>query len=81
LILFRIFYHKPQFAILDECTSQVSINIEGAMYLHAINIGITLLTVTHRPSLYKFHNWLLQFDGMVLIKDNLIEDVLRLSLI
>ncbi|KAG7259811.1 hypothetical protein CRUP_038245 [Coryphaenoides rupestris] len=44
----RLFYHKPQFAILDECTSAV---------------GITLFTVSHRKSLWKHHKYYLHMDG------------------
>ncbi|KAE9548409.1 hypothetical protein FO519_008376 [Halicephalobus sp. NKZ332] len=59
----RLFYHRPQFAILDECTSAVSVDVEGAMYNKCRELGITLFTVSHRKSLWVHHDYFLQMDG------------------
>ncbi|CAD8195470.1 unnamed protein product [Paramecium octaurelia] len=59
----RLFYHKPVFAILDECTSAVSMDVEATLYQTAKMLGITLFTVSHRPSLFKHHDYMIQFDG------------------
>uniref|UniRef100_M4C2Q7 ABC transporter domain-containing protein n=1 Tax=Hyaloperonospora arabidopsidis (strain Emoy2) TaxID=559515 RepID=M4C2Q7_HYAAE len=59
----RLFYHKPQFAILDECTSAVSVDVEGAMYSFCREQNITLFTVSHRKSLWAYHEYVLRFDG------------------
>ncbi|XP_072388638.1 ATP-binding cassette sub-family D member 3 [Diabrotica undecimpunctata] len=59
----RLFYHQPQFAILDECTSAVSVDVEGSMYKYCRDVGITLLTVSHRKSLWQHHEYVLHLDG------------------
>ncbi|KAM9439502.1 ATP-binding cassette sub-family D member 3-like isoform 2-T2 [Clarias gariepinus] len=59
----RLFYHEPQFAILDECTSAVSVDVEDYIYSHCRKVGITLFTVSHRKSLWKHHKFYLHMDG------------------
>ena len=59
----RLIYHRPQYAILDECTSAVSVDVEGHLYTYMKSIGITLITVSHRETLWKYHEYLLKFHG------------------
>jgi len=41
----------------------VSLDVEGFLYTRAKQLGVTLITVSHRPSLWKFHEKVLKFDG------------------
>ena len=59
----RLFYHAPKYAILDECTSSVTLEVERQMYETAKSLGVTLMTVSHRRSLWRYHGWILQIDG------------------
>ncbi|KAI5480239.1 ABC fatty acid transporter [Pseudohyphozyma bogoriensis] len=59
----RLFYHCPKYAILDESTSAVTLSVEKTFYDRATELGITLLTVSHRPSLWKYHSYILQYNG------------------
>jgi len=63
LAMSRLYYHKPKFAVLDECTSAVSPQMEQLMYSHAQSLGISVLSVAHRSSLWHFHNHILKFKG------------------
>ena len=67
----RLYYHKPKFAILDECSSSVRIEMEAKMYEKAKEMNITLITVSHRRTVWKYHDYILRFNGDVSIYINL----------
>lgn len=60
----RVYYHRPVFALLDECTSGVSQEMEPGLYEQAHLRGITLVTVSHRATLKDFHSRILALDGL-----------------
>ena len=51
----RMLHHRPQFALLDECTSAVSIDQEEELYAAAQRAGITCVTVSQKMTLPEFH--------------------------
>ncbi|BCS18806.1 putative peroxisomal ABC transporter (PXA1) [Aspergillus puulaauensis] len=53
----RIFYHEPRYAFLDEGTSAVSSDVEGLLYEQAKERGITVITISTRASLKKYHTY------------------------
>ena len=50
-----MWYHAPSFAILDECTSAVSVDVEEELHRLAQEHGTTLLTVAQSMTLPEFH--------------------------
>ncbi|CAN0010491.1 unnamed protein product, partial [Discosporangium mesarthrocarpum] len=53
----RLLYNQPKLAILDEATSALDLNNERRMYelMHTI-LGLSVISVGHRPSLLQFHD-------------------------
>ena len=51
----RVLYHEPKYAFLDEGTSAVSSDVEGLLYEQAKKRGTTLITISTRASLKKYH--------------------------
>ena len=53
----RLLYHEPSYAVIDEGTSAVSSDVEGLLYERCKDRGITLLTISTRVSLKRYHEW------------------------
>nr|XP_047915781.1 lysosomal cobalamin transporter ABCD4 isoform X8 [Anser cygnoides] len=59
----RLFYLQPRYAVLDEATSALTEEVEHELYRVCLQLGMTLVSVGHRPSLEKFHSWILKLHG------------------
>lgn len=51
----RLFYTKPRFAVLDECTDAVSVDVEERLYETATSMGIVVVTISKRLALENYH--------------------------
>ena len=53
----RLLYHEPRYAFIDEGTSAVSSDVEGLLYERCKDKGITLITISTRASLKRYHTF------------------------
>ena len=53
----RLLYHEPRYAFIDEGTSAVSSDVEGLLYENCKEKEITLITISTRASLKKYHTF------------------------
>jgi len=56
----RILINKPRYVILDEATSALDIQNEASLYQHLIKAQTTFVSVGHRPTLLKYHHFVLE---------------------
>ena len=63
LAVARLLYHKPKFAVLDECTAAISADGEAVVYESMAKAGITMLSVAHRKAVMNFHQAAIKLDG------------------
>lgn len=55
----RLLYHEPKYVVIDEGTSAVSGDVEGGLYEGLKAKGMTLITISTRASLRRYHQWTL----------------------
>ncbi|MEM7593966.1 MAG: ABC transporter ATP-binding protein/permease, partial [Cyanobacteria bacterium P01_A01_bin.83] len=58
----RILINKPDYVVLDEATSALDIHNEFSLYQYLRDTNTTFISVGHRPSLVKYHQWLLEIQ-------------------
>lgn len=63
LTIARVMLSKPRYVMLDEATSALDIGNEEHMYQLLADMQTTLVSVSHRPSLLKYHNQVLELSG------------------
>jgi ABC-type uncharacterized transport system fused permease/ATPase subunit len=59
----RLYFHRPEFAVLDECTSAINPDHEARLYESVVEMGTTVFSIAHRLELRRFHQYELKVFG------------------
>ena len=52
----RLFFHTPEFVLMDEATAALDVKMEATCMSMCSNLGITVISVGHRTTLEAFHD-------------------------
>lgn len=63
LIFARILFHNKKFVVLDEPTSAISYDYEDILFDLLKKRGFTLITISNRESLIKYHDYILKLNN------------------
>lgn len=58
----RVLFKNPKFVILDESTNAVSTDVEDYLFELLQKKKITFITLSHRPLLMKYHDYVLEIN-------------------
>mmetsp|Transcript_6757 Transcript_6757/g.18885 ORF Transcript_6757/g.18885 Transcript_6757/m.18885 type:complete len:695 (+) Transcript_6757:110-2194(+) len=59
----RLFFHRPSFVILDECTNGVSPDVELDLYDRCAKMNMGVCSISHKSELKLFHDLELHYKG------------------
>ena len=59
----RVLLHRPRYVLLDEATSALDTENEAMLYRQLVSTSTTLVSVSHHPSLVKYHAQVLELTA------------------
>jgi len=59
----RLFYHRPAFVVLDECTNGISPDVERDLYDRCSQLRLAIFSISHKIELKEFHDYELHYHG------------------
>ena len=59
----RLFYHRPKFVVLDECTNGISPDVEQDLYNRCTDLNLGIFSISHKIELKEFHDYELHYNG------------------
>ena len=74
LIFARVLFHAKKVVVLDEPTSAISYDFEDILFETLKKRGFTLVTISNRESLIKYHDYILKLNPHPIVEDEFSSD-------